>query len=124
MSGENILLVKDEENLAEALRVNLTGEGYRVFVAADGESGLRMAQELRPDLVLLDVTDTDPGIAAHHHPHLFERFYKADQARQDGGFGLGLAIVKQIVTAHGGEANVQSQVGVGSTFIAFLQRAL
>ena len=49
-------------------------------------------------------------------PRLFERFYKADRARQDGGSGLGLAIVKQIVTAHGGAVTVESREDVGSTF--------
>ena len=55
MSGENILLVEDEENLVEALRFNLSREGYRVMVAHDGELGLRMAQENGPDLILLDI---------------------------------------------------------------------
>ena len=55
MSGESILLVEDEENLVEALRFNLSREGYRVMVAHDGELGLRMAQESGPDLILLDV---------------------------------------------------------------------
>ncbi len=55
MSGENILVVEDEENLVEALRYNLVKEGYQVFVAHDGERGLTLAREIRPDLVLLDI---------------------------------------------------------------------
>ena len=64
----------------------------------------------------MEVSDTGCGVASRHLPHLFERFYKADRARQDGGSGLGLAIVKQIVTAHGGDITVESREDVGSTF--------
>ena len=55
MSGENILLVEDEENLVEAIRFNLTREGYQVMVASDGEQGLLKARQESPDLVLLDI---------------------------------------------------------------------
>lgn len=55
MAGESILIVEDEENLVEALRYNLVKEGYQTLVAGDGESGLRLAQEAAPDLVILDV---------------------------------------------------------------------
>ena len=64
----------------------------------------------------LEVTDTGQGIAPEHLPHIFERFYKGDRSRQDGGVGLGLAIVKEVITAHGGEVSVQSREGQGSAF--------
>ena len=65
----------------------------------------------------LTVEDTGPGIDSRHLPHLFERFYRVDQARdrQSGGTGLGLAIVKEIVEAHGGHIQAHSQVGKGTT---------
>ena len=64
------------------------------------------------------VQDQGPGIAERHIPRLFERFYRVDTARSRsaGGTGLGLAIVKHIALAHGGDASVRSEVGVGSTF--------
>lgn len=66
-----------------------------------------------PQLV---VADTGIGIPSEHLPHLFERFYRVDQARSQGGTGLGLAIAQQIVALHGGTIEVESASGQGSTF--------
>ncbi|WP_312882567.1 sensor histidine kinase [Micromonospora polyrhachis] len=64
------------------------------------------------------VTDQGPGIAPDDVERIFERFYRADQARSrtTGGTGLGLAIVKHIATNHGGRVEVSSTLGGGSTF--------
>jgi two-component system sensor histidine kinase SenX3 len=66
----------------------------------------------------IDVTDQGIGIAPHDVDRIFERFYRADQARSrsTGGTGLGLAIVKHIATNHGGRVDVTSELGGGSTF--------
>ena len=64
----------------------------------------------------LSVTDTGRGIEIEYIPHAFERFYKVDASRADGGTGIGLAIVKHIAQAHGAEVSVQSAPGRGSTF--------
>lgn len=63
------------------------------------------------------VSDTGPGIAEEHLPHLFDRFYRADRSRsrQVGGSGLGLAICRQWVEAHGGSIEATSRVGEGTT---------
>lgn len=68
--------------------------------------------------VRIDVTDSGCGIAAAHLPRIFERFYRVDpgRSRKDGGTGLGLAIVRNIMSAHGGKVEVQSEPGKGSTF--------
>ena len=55
MSSEKILIIEDEENILEAVKYTLTQEGYDVFTSVDGEDGLEKAQEIKPDLVLLDV---------------------------------------------------------------------
>jgi len=70
------------------------------------------------DWVEIDVTDEGIGIAPHDVDRIFERFYRADQARSrsTGGTGLGLAIVKHIATNHGGRVDVTSTLGGGSTF--------
>ncbi|MEQ4300900.1 ATP-binding protein [Plantactinospora sp. B6F1] len=68
--------------------------------------------------VEIAVTDQGIGIAPDDVDRIFERFYRADQARsrQTGGTGLGLAIVKHIATNHGGRVEVSSTLGGGSTF--------
>jgi len=68
------------------------------------------------------VSDTGAGIPPEHLPHLFDRFYRVDQARArgdegvQGGSGLGLSIVNWIVQAHGGKVRVESVPGAGTTF--------
>ena len=64
------------------------------------------------------VIDTGPGIAREHLPRLTERFYRVDgsRSRDTGGTGLGLAIVKHVVQRHGGELDIQSEIGKGSVF--------
>jgi len=56
---------------------------------------------------LLSVTDDGKGVSAEAVPRLFERFYRADQARSSRGTGLGLAIVKHVVTSAGGEVEAR-----------------
>jgi two-component system phosphate regulon sensor histidine kinase PhoR len=89
-------------------------EGSTIFITCQANNGT----------VDLRVRDEGLGIASHHLPRLFERFYRVDKARsrQMGGTGLGLAIVKHIAQAHGGLASVTSEPGVGSTFVMTLPR--
>jgi signal transduction histidine kinase len=65
---------------------------------------------------VLEVTDHGPGLSQEQAERVFERFYRADQARTSGGSGLGLAIVASLVAAHGGAVWVQSAPGAGATF--------
>ena len=66
----------------------------------------------------LEVTDTGIGIAREHLGRLTERFYRVDgsRSRDTGGTGLGLSIVKHVAQRHGGEIDVQSEPGKGSSF--------
>ena len=65
------------------------------------------------------VADHGIGIPASDHDRIFERFYRVDKgrSRDTGGTGLGLAIVRHVATNHGGEVQVSSQEGEGSTFV-------
>ena len=76
--------------------------------------------------VTLAVSDTGSGIPAEHLPHVFERFYRVDAARDraHGGSGIGLAIARAIVEAHGGEIGATSTgPGAGATFTISLPAA-
>lgn len=74
------------------------------------------------DVLILSVSDTGPGIAPEHLPRLSERFYRVDRSRsrETGGTGLGLAITKHVAQRHGGTLRIESQQGVGSTFMLVL----
>lgn len=78
----------------------------------------------RLDGVSFNVRDTGIGISASDLPHVFDRFWRADQARsrggERGGFGLGLAISQWIAQAHGGSITVTSRLGRGSVFTVHL----
>lgn len=71
------------------------------------------------------VRDTGIGIAREHLPRLTERFYRVDgsRSRDSGGTGLGLSIVKHVAQRHGGEIEVQSEPGKGSSFRLLLPAA-
>jgi signal transduction histidine kinase len=81
---------------------------------------IRVAARASAGMVEVSVADTGCGIDAEDLPHVFERFYRADKSRSraTGGSGLGLAIARQLVEAHAGHIEVQSEVGRG-TRIAF-----
>jgi PAS domain S-box-containing protein len=72
--------------------------------------------------VYLRVSDTGMGIAEEDIPHLFSRFYRGIQAGQStiSGSGLGLSIVKEIVDAHGGHIDIESQINEGTIFTVWL----
>jgi len=80
---------------------------------------------VRAKRVAVEVTDTGRGIPANEWPHLFQRFYRGREVAQSNipGSGLGLAIVKEIIEAHGGSVEVDSQSDVGSTFRIWLPLA-
>jgi heavy metal sensor kinase len=69
---------------------------------------------------VIEVADTGIGIPPEHLSHIFERFYTIDSSRNSGGTGLGLSIARQIVRAHGGRLEVQSEEGRGTTFTVYL----
>ena len=68
--------------------------------------------------VVLEVADQGPGMSTEQAEHVFERFYRGDQARtrKAGGTGLGLAIVAALVAAHGGTVTLDTAPGQGATF--------
>ena len=102
---------------ADALRQILTNllENSLRYTARGGRIVCRSRVE--DSGLAVSVTDNGSGIAHEHLARIFERFYRADQARsrEEGGTGLGLAIVKHLVEAHGGRVYAESERGVGTT---------
>lgn len=74
--------------------------------------------------IAVTISDTGIGIPEEELPHIFDRFYKADKARNRArsGSGLGLSIVKKIIDLHGGSIEVKSRLGEGTTFIVQIPR--
>ncbi len=103
------------------MAVNLIHNALK-FTPAGGS--VRVSAGLVGGAVTVQVSDTGSGIAPEDLPRIFERFYKADRARNQpgartsgsGGTGLGLAVVKHTVEVHGGTVAVESELGRGSTF--------
>jgi PAS domain S-box-containing protein len=74
-------------------------------------------------VAIIEVEDNGSGISPQDLPHIFQRFYRGDKARgqsDGGGVGLGLPIARKIAETLGGHMDVESQVGVGSTFRIYL----
>lgn len=92
--------------------IKYTPEGGKIEVTLQSED----------DSIIGSVADSGIGIAAEDQPHLFEDFFRTDEAKESGeiGTGLGLAIVKQVVESYGGEITVRSQLGHGSRFTFIL----
>ncbi len=80
---------------------------------AGPDSTCRVSVEREGPVAVLAVIDDGPGVRESELPRLFERFYRADQARTSRGTGLGLAIVKHVVTAAGGTVEAASPPGRG-----------
>ncbi|MEV0899543.1 HAMP domain-containing sensor histidine kinase [Actinoplanes sp. NPDC049802] len=100
--------------LDNSLRHTPPGGHVTVTTGSDGDSAR------------ITVTDTGDGVAAEHLPHLFERFYRADTARdrRHGGSGIGLSIAHAIVADHGGHLTADSHgPGAGATFTVTLPAA-
>lgn len=90
------------------------------------QQGTIHIQVLRKDQeVEVRVANSGPGISPEEIPHLFERFYRGDQARSrgQGGSGLGLAISKQLIEAHGGRIWAENDPSGGAIFVIRLPLA-
>ncbi|MFF2246280.1 sensor histidine kinase [Arthrobacter sp. NPDC058130] len=105
--GDQDLLVTALRNLIDNA-IRYSPENTKVGVGIRAKDGL----------VAVSVTDQGDGLSSEDQERVFERFYRVDAARsrQTGGTGLGLSIVKHVISNHGGEVTLWSQVGQGSTF--------
>lgn len=116
-------VMADNREVQRALRQLL--DNALAFTPEDGTIIVRTGQCM--EYVIIEVADMGPGIAEEHLPHIFDMFYRGDEARSinKGGIGLGLSIAKMAMEAHNGKICVRSNPG-GSTFtleLPFAQRA-
>jgi signal transduction histidine kinase len=114
--GDDIWLTQMLVNLVDnAIKYTPPGGWVRIALAA------------APAQAIIRVEDNGAGIAADQLQYIFERFYRADQARNRddpaAGFGLGLAICNWVTHAHGGTLEVVSRLGHGSCFLIRLPMA-
>ena len=109
-------LVGDEARLRQVL-INLVGNGVKFTDKGGVCVEARAASEADDTIVLsIDVRDTGVGIPTDAQRRIFEEFAQVDAARRTQGTGLGLAIARRLVRAMGGDIEVESAVGEGSTF--------
>jgi two-component system OmpR family sensor kinase len=116
------VLNADGDRLAQVF-TNLVDNALK-FTPAGGT--IKLQAEMVQGEMQVSVSDTGRGIPASALPHVFDRFYQADNSRSGGskrGAGLGLAIVLEIVQAHGGRISVRSQEGQGTCFVVNLPLA-
>ncbi len=108
-------------SLVEQALVNLISNAIKY--SEDGKT-VCVSSHVRSTELIISVKDQGFGIPTKHLPRIFERFYRVDKARSRslGGTGLGLSIVRNIAVAHGGDVQVSSTLGIGSTFSLILPR--
>ena len=124
---ESISVFVDREKIEKILN-NLLSNAFK-FTPGGGEIEVYVGskstidnRQLTTDNVTMSVSDTGRGIPPDKLPHIFDRFYQADDSyTKDGeGTGIGLAYTKELVKLHHGEIKVESQPGKGSTFTVTL----
>lgn len=114
-------VVLADENRIQQVLSNLVSNAIKY--STDGE--IRITGQVRPDVVILTVSDQGPGIASEDIPHIFDRFYRApDMARQTKGAGLGLYLARAVVEAHGGRIWVDTEAGSGARICFSLPRQI
>lgn len=114
------LTLRADQSLMTEMLLNLAENAVK-YGKAGGLVELSAARE--GGYVVVRVRDDGIGIPEDALPHIFERFYRVDGARDRSGTGLGLSIVDWIVKAHHGTITVESQPGFGTTFTITLPDA-
>jgi signal transduction histidine kinase len=120
-ADEVLHLVADQDRIEQVI-INLLSNAIK-YSPNHHEIEVRVRKERNQAHV--SIQDFGIGIPEHAFEELFKKFYRVDNSdtRQIGGTGLGLSICKEIIESHGGSIEVESSVGVGSTFTFTLDLA-
>jgi signal transduction histidine kinase len=110
LEGDGLSLTSDPRRL-ERILGNLVDNALE---HGGGQVAIHIGRD--GDAAAIEISDDGPGIPPEHLPHIFERFYKADEARSGGGTGLGLAIARENARLLGGDIDVSSSLGEGTRF--------
>lgn len=116
----DLVVLGDPNHLRQAL-VNLLGNASK-YTPSGGAIEVRVSQRERQGraFAAIAIADTGRGIPAHAMDALFQAYSRVDAPPNEPGIGLGLYICRQLVRRMGGEIEVESQVGAGSTFTVLL----
>ncbi|NLF32689.1 MAG: HAMP domain-containing histidine kinase [Planctomycetes bacterium] len=110
-------IIRTDAGKVQQILYNLLDNAIK-FTPAGGSVTVRATFDADADAIVIDVTDTGPGISEADQPHIFEKFYQADASttRAHGGVGLGLAIARDLATILGGTLTLRSTPSEGTTF--------
>jgi len=127
LAGEVTLAIGEEDQAVvlgdrDRIKQALLNLGINAIQHTPAGGTVTLGLSRQGEWAALTVTDSGTGIAPEDLPHIFDRFYRADQSRSRnrGGAGLGLAIVRWVAEVHGGRVTVSSVPGSGSTFTLLL----
>jgi signal transduction histidine kinase/DNA-binding response OmpR family regulator len=119
-----------DRHVLEKILNNLLGNAFKFTpdggtVSVEGRwitqrSGVARVDYPEAECVEIVVSDSGPGIAPEHLPHVFDRFYQVEGTRSREGFGIGLALVKELVELHRGTVVVESEHGKGTRVVVRL----
>jgi signal transduction histidine kinase len=118
---DGLPLVEGDQDHLELALINLLTNAVE-YTPAGGT--VTVTAQTCGEYVEIQISDTGIGIAAEDRPHLFEEFYRGENAKEmvREGTGLGLALVRHIVDRHGGRIDVDSELGCGTTVTLALPR--
>jgi len=129
-SGSAVLHMDHDPEKLQTVLSNLLSNAIK-FTPAGGDVyvDLRVShQDVRPErpggqFIVVQVSDTGPGITPEHLPHIFNRYYQVDAVQGGEGTGIGLALVKELVRLMGGDIRAESEPGKGARFSVWLPLA-
>lgn len=115
---EEDILIHSEESYLEIIWFNLISNAIK-FTDSNGKISISLKKDINN--IIFKISDTGCGMSKETGMRIFDKFYQGDTSHHKEGNGLGLALVKKVIDILGGQLNVESEVGVGTTFTVILK---